>query len=193
MSDLKAVLMGSSGVGKTQFVLSLHQARSCKEWGLCIQPPTVGIDFLEYKNPRGGAQSIRLWDTAGQERFFAMSTNMCRGADFIVVVFSVNCMGSFEDVERIWHPRIVDFKPTCTFLVATKSDLPSEEHVVDEEMLRCQAQRLGMYPHMCSAKDPSSCHSLMDKMFALSPCPAKKESVQNVDLVTKKKRWNCAL
>ena len=73
--DLKLVLLGQPGVGKTCLVYRfLHNT-----FGETIS--TIGASFAMKKvDVSGRPCNMGIWDTAGQERFDSLSSFYCRGA-----------------------------------------------------------------------------------------------------------------
>lgn len=84
-SLFKVVVIGDSGVGKTNLV-SMYTMEVFNEEAKA----TIGVEFatkfLSYGTDR---VKVQLWDTAGQERFRAITNAYYRGAAGIVVVFDL--------------------------------------------------------------------------------------------------------
>merc|ERR1711998_300853 len=73
--DLKLVLLGQPGVGKTCLVYRYLY----NTFGETIS--TIGASFAMKKVDAGGVScNLGIWDTAGQERFDSLSSFYCRGA-----------------------------------------------------------------------------------------------------------------
>jgi Ras-related protein Rab-7A len=49
---------------------------------------------------------MQIWDTAGQERFQSLSVAFYRGADCCVLVYDVNVMKSFENLNH-WREEFL--------------------------------------------------------------------------------------
>jgi Rab family protein len=64
----KAVLIGDSGVGKSNLL-----SRFAKGEFRLDSKPTIGVEFA-YRNIRVGDKLVKaqIWDTAGQERYIYM-------------------------------------------------------------------------------------------------------------------------
>lgn len=123
---VKAVIIGDSGVGKTNILL-----RYCDN---CFKPTyssTIGVDFKvktlqveEYKI------KLQIWDTAGQEKFKNLSTTFYRGALIIILTFAVDNVASFNNVEN-WIKQIHEHSnpEVSVFLVGNKTDLKENRKV----------------------------------------------------------------
>lgn len=48
----------------------------------------------------------QIWDTAGQERFQSLGVAFYRGADCCVLVYDVNVMRSFDNLDN-WHEEFL--------------------------------------------------------------------------------------
>ncbi|XP_005091128.1 rho-related BTB domain-containing protein 2 [Aplysia californica] len=130
---IKCVIVGDSGVGKTclscayacnaqynlQKLVKTHQATV---WATDHYQHDREILDRSWCDIDGCQVSIRLWDTFGyhdKDRRFAY-----RGADVIVLCFSVMSPVSLKNVHRIWHPEIRRFSPGIPIvLCGTQADL----------------------------------------------------------------------
>ncbi|KAF5734558.1 ras-related protein RABA6a [Tripterygium wilfordii] len=119
----KAVLVGDSGVGKSNLLSRLDSK------------PTIGVEFA-YRNIRVGDKLIKsqIWDTAGQERFRAITSSYYRGALGALLVYDITRRSSFENVTK-WLYEIREFGSSdmVIVLVGNKSDLGHSREVSEEE------------------------------------------------------------
>jgi Ras-related protein Rab-7A len=49
---------------------------------------------------------VQIWDTAGQERFQSLGVAFYRGADCCVLVYDVNVMKSFDNLDN-WREEFL--------------------------------------------------------------------------------------
>lgn len=128
----KVVLLGSSGVGKTQFIAALQAPRDERlddARQLSLAQPTIGAQFSVVIKPVNGIDVIRtmLWDTAGQERFNVMMPAYVRNANAVLILFDVGSLPSFDDVRTRWLPMVGEEKrenPNCVVaLIGNKIDI----------------------------------------------------------------------
>lgn len=120
--DLKLVLLGQPGVGKTCLVYRYLY----NTFGETIS--TIGASFAMKKvTPAQGGQACNLgiWDTAGQERFDSLSSFYCRGARAAIICFDLTDRASFESLSTKWIRKVTDeAEAGCHIcLVGTKADL----------------------------------------------------------------------
>lgn len=145
----KILILGDGSVGKTSF-LTRYADNSFQESVLS----TIGVDY-KLKNVQlddGRTVKLQIWDTAGQDRFRSIAKNYYKGANGIVVVFSVIDKESFKNV-RTWISQIkeeVDEKVTI-ILVGNKIDR-EEVRVVTKEKGEELAKEFGLPFFECSAK-----------------------------------------
>jgi small GTP-binding protein len=83
---IKLLVIGNSGVGKTNMLLKF-----CENNFMTSHLTTIGIDF-KTKIITIGKEKIRLqiWDTAGQEKFKTITQTYYRGAMGIVLTYAIN-------------------------------------------------------------------------------------------------------
>lgn len=119
--DLKVVILGAQGVGKTSLV---HRYTS-GQFSASAVPSTIGASFLTKKLIVDGIKvRLQLWDTAGQERFRSMAPMYYRGANAAVIVYDITNPNSFEDV-KTWIDELRQNVHTdlVIHIVGSKADL----------------------------------------------------------------------
>lgn len=131
--NLKCVLLGNSGVGKSS-ILNSYLHGSIDEVG----QTTLGAVFwkikhnFDFKNWNNETQnldfvniklSIDVWDTAGQERFSGLIPMYTRGVDLAILVFDLNDKSSFERI-KYWKNLVLKTSENALFvLVGNKEDM----------------------------------------------------------------------
>ena len=135
----KAVLIGDSGVGKSNLLSRFVQDSFSTD-----NKTTIGVEFaaktIETEGKRVKAQ---IWDTAGQERFRTITSAYYRGADGIIMVYDVTARESFNHVKE-WLVEVDKYASadTCKLLIGNKSDR-SDRQVSEQDGLSL-ARELGM-------------------------------------------------
>jgi len=147
--NIKLLLIGDSGVGKTCLMLRYAQGTFCETF-----ITTVGIDY-KYKFIEIAGKKVRLeiWDTAGQERFKAITRSYLRGAQGILCVYDVTDTDSFDHVSN-WMLQIKQYADLKVekVLVGNKCDLTGRRAVTTEDG-RSLADKSDQIPFFeCSAK-----------------------------------------
>lgn len=118
--DLKLVLLGNPGVGKTAIVCRFLY----NNFGETTS--TIGASFALRRIEAGGAAcNVGIWDTAGQERFDSLSSFYCRGARAALIVYDCTDRASFDAVQTKWiHKVEAEAESGCHIcIVGTKADL----------------------------------------------------------------------
>jgi small GTP-binding protein len=128
--ETKVVIVGKSTVGKSSIIHHIVTGSAAREG-----TPTIGGSFTtklhQYQSKN---VLIQIWDTAGHERFRAITPLYYRGAKIAIIVFSVDDIESFADVEN-WQRNIADTlsTPIPLILVGNKVDLDRRVLAVDGE------------------------------------------------------------
>jgi small GTP-binding protein len=126
----KVVLIGDSGVGKSNLVLRFSR----NEFNISSKS-TIGVEFAT-KNliVDGTPIKAQIWDTAGQERFRAITNAYYHGAVGALIVYDITKHLTFENIER-WLKELRDHtQPDIVVaLVGNKSDLRHLRAVRTEE------------------------------------------------------------
>ncbi|KAL0477724.1 rab24 [Acrasis kona] len=164
--DLKCVLLGDSGVGKTCILLRFldnYYGDTRSTIGASYFKKTISVEDRTYQ--------LGLWDTAGQgedyliERYDSLSSFYCRGAGAAVVTFDLTDRKSYESVNR-WSDKLHSSNPEehCFIvLVGTKMDLTATDRKVTSAEASQLARQIGAIAYVeCSAKLGEN----IDQLFA---------------------------
>ena len=92
----KIILVGDSGVGKTQIAL-----RFIKNTFEESSMTTIGVEFSsKYITTKEGAKiRAQIWDTAGEEKYKSVTKAYYRGAVGAFIVYDITSSKSFENAE----------------------------------------------------------------------------------------------
>ncbi|UZJ56602.1 hypothetical protein CBS101457_005922 [Exobasidium rhododendri] len=132
--DLKVVILGAQGVGKTSLV---HRYTS-GHFSASSVPSTIGASFLTKKLIVDDVKvRLQLWDTAGQERFRSMAPMYYRGSNAAVIVYDITNPSSFQDV-KTWIDELRKnvHSDLIIHIVGSKADLAARSRKVDLEEAR---------------------------------------------------------
>lgn len=125
----KVILLGSSGVGKSNLLLRLNKNEFNPD---CTS--TIGVEFLGYEVGVDGERvKAQIWDTAGQERFISMMGSYYRNAKGALLVFDLTDSKTFESAD-LWRKELFQRASgqPVVLLVGNKSDL-GEKRVIRRE------------------------------------------------------------
>ncbi|RCH92153.1 Ras- protein Rab-11A [Rhizopus stolonifer] len=116
----KVVLIGDSGVGKTNLLGRFTR----NEFNL-ESKSTIGVEFAT-RSIQVDSKTIKaqIWDTAGQERYRAITSAYYRGAVGALLCYDISKQTTFESVSR-WLKELRDHADSniVIMLVGNKNDL----------------------------------------------------------------------
>ncbi|CAA6657586.1 unnamed protein product [Spirodela intermedia] len=99
---LKVIILGDSGVGKTSLMNQYVHKKFSNQY-----KATIGADFLTKEVQfEDRIFTLQIWDTARQERFQSLGVAFYRGADCCVLVYDVNNMKSFDNLNN-WRDQFL--------------------------------------------------------------------------------------
>lgn len=92
----KIVLTGDSDVGKSHILTKYVDGVFINSYS-----NTIGVDFRLKKITIDKKKiKLQIWDTAGHERFRTISRSYYRGANAIIIAFSLTSSESFNNIKR---------------------------------------------------------------------------------------------
>ncbi|CAN1345479.1 Ras-related protein RABA2a [Linum perenne] len=130
----KVVLIGDSGVGKSNLLSRFTRNEFCLE-----SKSTIGVEFATRTLQvnlfvEGRVVKAQIWDTAGQERYRAITSAYYRGALGALLVYDVTKPTTFENVSR-WLKELRDHADSniVIMLIGNKTDLKHLRGVATED------------------------------------------------------------
>ena len=121
---LRIVVVGCSGVGKSSLLLTLTSGGVFPDY-----VPSVGGDYYFALRVDGVHRHVSMWDTQGDEAYDKLRPHAYRGADAILLCYSVGREsmrgdGGEESALRFWAAELRANCPRApVVLCATKIDL----------------------------------------------------------------------
>jgi len=156
---LRIILIGDSGVGKSNIVLRYTKNEFSTELNT-----TTGVEN-QTKTVTIANQKIRvqLWDLAGQERYRSMAKAYYRGTHGVLLVLDVTKKSSFDNL-IFWLNEVTEYSNTdmTIMLLANKTDISNEQAVPSNE-LREFAKKNNLFYEEVSAKDGTN----IEKAFTI--------------------------
>lgn len=127
----KIVLVGDSGVGKTNLLLQLT-----KNEFSASTPATIGVEFatISFKI-NNDIVKAQIWDTAGQERYRAITSAYYRGTYGALIVYDITRKSTLTQSVNHWLMQLRQFSKnnTSIVLLGNKKDLDRQREVSAEE------------------------------------------------------------
>jgi Ras-related protein Rab-1A len=132
--NFKIIVIGNVGVGKSCLSLKATKGIFVEEY-----TSTVGFEFYCFNvKIDGKVVKLQIWDTCGQEAYRSLIKNFYRNASLAIIVYSVEDLNSFNDI-NIWLKQVKSYGiPSCKiFLIGNKIDTDNRE-VTLEQGLKCK-------------------------------------------------------
>ena len=147
--DIKMILLGDSGVGKTsiigRYVDNSFSNDELSSSSMTYVQKKVKIDNQEI--------DLSIWDTVGQEKYRSLTKLFFKDTKIVILVYAINKANSFDGLEywlNLYKESIGD--EAILGVVGNKSDLFLEQEV-DEEKGRNYAESNGAFFSLISAKE----------------------------------------
>ena len=129
--EIKLLLVGDSGVGKTNLIYVFLNNSFQDYPGSTLASYSFEGDYF-YKN---NSYKYNIWDTAGQEQYRSINKMFIRGSKIILIVYSIDSRDSFNSV-NFWIDYVkknLKGDKYIMALIANKSDLYEENQMVMDE------------------------------------------------------------
>ena len=149
--NVKVVLLGDSGVGKTclitRYISETFEQNTASTNGASYASKKVNYDKLKK------TITLDIWDTAGQEKYKALTKFFYKDAAIAILVYDITQKDSFESIKSYWYEQVKENgeKTVVLGIVGNKSDLYEQEEVPENEA-RQFAQSIGAIFALTSAK-----------------------------------------
>ena len=161
--NVKVVLLGESGVGKTSII---NQFTTNKFNPRC--PTSVSAQFTSkiIKFPQFD-KSIKfdIWDTVGQEKYRSLAKIFYKDAKIIILVYDITTDFSFTALKDFWYKETLNFADNDPIfaIVANKIDL-YEKQTVDNNNGRAFAEEINALFQTTSALSNSGISNLFENL-----------------------------
>eukprot|EP00939_MAST-03C_sp_MAST-3C-sp1_P003862 g3862.t1 len=139
LRDVKVVLLGDTGVGKSSLVL-----RFVTKHFRPFSESTIGASFMSKMVTFDGiAIKYQIWDTAGQEKYRSLAPMYYRGAAAAIIVYDITRKTSFDKLKD-WVHELQNYGPRdiVIIIVGNKVDLEERREVLTESA-SMYAKRIG--------------------------------------------------
>ena len=161
---IKIVLIGESGVGKTNLISVAMGNPFQKD-----VEPTISSSYYEGNIIVNNKQyNYSLWDTAGQEAYRSLNKMFINGSKIVLVVFAINSRESYKEVD-FWvnyAKETLGQKKYLLALVGNKSDLYEEQSISDQEIKQKADELQIKYKITSAATDSIGFKEFLDELLA---------------------------
>jgi small GTP-binding protein len=127
---VKIVLIGDSGVGKTNIL-----ARFTRDQFISESKSTIGVEFAtKTLDVHGKTVKAQIWDTAGQERYRAITSAYYRGAIGALLIYDITTALTFSTLPKWLSELNENADPNnVIMLVVNKTDMSEKRAVATDE------------------------------------------------------------
>ena len=166
MSDdrgIKVVLLGESGVGKTNLIkVSMGKPFDKNE------NSTITSSYYENDITVNNKKYLYyLWDTAGQEVYRSLNKIFIKESKIIIIVFAINSKESYDQIDfwMNYSKEILGSDNYIFALVANKSDLYEHQIISDKEIVKKAEELQVKYKITSAAIDGIGFKDFLDELL----------------------------
>ena len=162
---IKVILLGESGVGKTNIIL-----RYVNDVFMVKSLSTIGSTYIEKDLKRNNdIYKLHIWDTSGQERYHSVTKLFVKKSDIVLLVYSIENIQSFNNLDY-WYKEVTNLCGDNFILgiAGNKYDLfddDSIERVPDEEAMKYAKEKNAIFKLISAKQDKKGIDSLFDKLL----------------------------
>ena len=190
IEPIKVILLGDSGVGKTNIILR-YLKNEFDSNSISTIGTTFGVKEL-IKNKK--TYNLNIWDTTGQEIYRSVTKLFIQGAKIVILVYCINNKNTFKSLD-FWYNSIIEIcgEDVILAIVGNKTDLFDQEDdnpdFISEEMGQKYAVTKKAFFKLVSAKiDKKGIDSLFEQL--LDEYIKKYDSTASVTKVLEKEVKN---
>ena len=163
--DIKIIILGNSGVGKTciinRYINNQFNPNSETTLGSSFSTKRIKKGKIDYK--------LNIWDTTGQEKYHAITNLFIKGANIVILVYSIDSLSSFEGL-NYWYDSIKENLEGSDYIlsiIGSKSDLiTDDDEIVSEDEARKYAQeKNAIFKLVSSKEDPGGINNLFNTLL----------------------------
>ena len=161
--DVKVILLGESGVGKTciinRYINNEFQNNVAS---------TLGSAFFLKEIIKGDTKyNVNVWDTTGQERYHSVTNLFINDSHIIILVYSIDSKESFNNL-NYWYDTIKEKLKGEKYIlsvVGSKYDLVDNEVVTEEEGTKFAKEKEATFKLVSAKEDPDGINKLFDTLL----------------------------
>lgn len=164
-NPIKIILLGDSGVGKTNIILR-YLKNEFNENSLSTIGTTFGVKEMIRNNIK---YNLNIWDTTGQEVYRSVTKLFIQGAKIVLLVYCIEQKSTFDSL-NFWYDSVKDVcgDDIVLAIVANKQDLFDDEEkvqVTEEEGENYAKEKNVLFRSVSAKIDKKGIDSLFDTVF----------------------------
>ena len=161
--DVKVILLGESGVGKTciinRYINNVYNN---------LTPSTLGTAFSVKEIKKGNIKyNVNVWDTTGQEKYHSVTNLFINGSNIVILVYSITSESSFKGLEY-WYNSLKEKLEGENYILAiigSKCDLAEEEVVPEEDGRNYAKSKKAIFKLVSAKEDPEGINKMFDSLL----------------------------
>ena len=166
IQEIKIILLGDSGVGKSNIILRYYQNKFDSNI-----VSSIGSNYVTKEVIRNGiTYRLNIWDTTGQEKYRSVTQLFVQKSNIILLVYSLDSKASFEALDY-WYKTSLEISENDNnivyAIVANKNDLFDDEElcqITDEEGKKYAEEKNLIFKLVSAKVDKKSIDSLFDQV-----------------------------
>ena len=160
--EIKVILVGESGTGKTSLINIAMGMKFVEGTELSTSAATFVTKIIKIG---GKSYTLNLWDTIGQEKFRSLTKIFIKDSKIVIFVYDITRLDSFKEL-NYWFKTIQDVLGDTAVLgiAGNKHDLFMKEEV-KEEVAEKYAEDKGVPFKLTSAKNPLSFNTFLEDLL----------------------------
>lgn len=190
IKDIKVVLLGDSGVGKSSLVL-----RFVTDTFKPYSDSTIGASYMtKLINFENKAYKYMIWDTAGQEKYHSLASMYYRNTQVAIIVYDITQKQTFLTVKK-WIKELQQKGPPDVLIaiVGNKQDL-EDRRKVSYNQAKAYAAEINAFFIETSAKKNININELFINIGKSLPDDLYIQKFSNISLSQNKDNYNvCCL
>ena len=150
-TELKVVLLGDSGVGKSSIIKQYVTHSFDTEISSSISSKYISKEVkIEDINK---TVKFNIWDTAGQERYRSLAKIFYKDAPIIIFVYDIEYKSTFESLKNYWYQEVKNNNTSNIIfgVIGNKYDLYLKSQIEENEAIEW-ADSIGGIFQLTSAK-----------------------------------------
>ena len=163
LREVKIILLGDSGVGKTsiinRYINNRFNPEMISSLGSKSNEKIVMRDNIKYK--------LIIWDTSGQEVYRSLTNLFIKGSNIVILVYSIDSLLSFEGLDY-WYKSLLEKIEGDNYILAvvgSKVDLINEEVISEEQGKKYAEEKKAFFKLVSSKENPKGIEQLFEKLL----------------------------
>ena len=106
--ELKIILVGEVGVGKTSIIHRFISNDFKHNLGSTVSALSYTSKTIKFDKYNCKTFKYDIKDTAGQEKFRSLTKLFFKGSDIAILVYDITNKNSFEEMKNFWYKEVKD-------------------------------------------------------------------------------------